>query len=102
MQRRRCLKITAGGVPKNLSWPSTASSTQSIGRIDMDLQSTIEIHFKLPLVYVLLVLNVVFGGWASFNREANQKDFFPFGFFCIEGLVLLVNTIVWIIETTRP
>lgn len=67
----------------------------------MDLQSTVEIHFKLPWVYVLLVLNVVMGAWASFNPEANQKDFLPFGFFFIEGMALLAVTLVWIIEATR-
>lgn len=64
----------------------------------MDLQSTIEIHFKLPWVWVLLVLNVVFGAWASFNPESKQNDFFPFGFFFIEFLLLVVVTIVWIVE----
>jgi len=69
----------------------------------MDLQSTVEIHFKLPWVYVLLVMNVVFGAWASFNNEANQKDFLPFGFFFIEGCVLAIATLVWLIDaTTAP
>ncbi len=63
----------------------------------MDLQSTIEIHFKLPWVWVLLVLNVVFGAWASFNPETNQKDFFPFGFFFFEGAILLIGGFVWIV-----
>ena len=68
----------------------------------MDLQSTIEIHFRLPWVYVLLVLNVVFGWWAAFNPESNQKDFLPFGFFFFELLALVVVTFVWIITSVHP
>lgn len=64
----------------------------------MDLQSTIEIHFKLPWVWVLLVLNIVFGSWASFDVKRDPMDFLPFGFFFIEALVLVVVTIVWIVE----
>lgn len=53
----------------------------------------------IPWLWVLLAANVVFGVWGCLD-DFNEDDFFPFGFFVLEGAGLLLWLSYQVLEST--
>lgn len=43
----------------------------------------------IPWLWLLLAANVAFGAWGCLS-DYDEKNYFPFGFFMLEGVMLLL------------
>lgn len=53
----------------------------------------------IPWLWLLLVANSAFGIWGCLREDFNSKEFFPFGFFVLEGLVAIVWLVFLMLES---
>ena len=55
----------------------------------------------IPWLWFLLAANVAFGFWGCFGDEKVKKDFFPAGFFFIEGMGAVIWLLICVAESTK-